>query len=295
MGKAFIGFRHSRCFRIIDLVYLCANGRSEEAMTIAFHVNRGKPGAEGTLGRLVSVARAAGADVVDSAGASPDVMVVLGGDGTMLAAAHEHPGVPLLGLNLGHLGYLAGVDAPHFEDAIRALAAGRYSISHRDALEAGGHRALNDVVVSKGVSGRAAFIDLAVDGRHVTRFFADGLIVATPTGSTAYSLAAGGPILLPDSESFVVTPICPHALSARPLVLRNTARLTLSARTREPAGAGDAEFSVFADGADVATLAAGEELEIAKAEKSVPLVQLDGVDPYEVLGRKLGWRGSLVR
>ena len=265
-------------------------------MTISFHVNLAKPGATETLRRLSSVAETAGAKVVDAgAGAAPDVMVVLGGDGTMLAAAHQYPDVPLLGLNLGHLGYLALVDAPHFEEAIRALAAGRYSISRRDALDAGGRRALNDVVVSKGVSGRAAFIDLAVDGRHVTRFFADGLIVATPTGSTAYSLAAGGPILLPDSESFVVTPICPHALTARPLVLRNTSRLVVSASTRDPADEGDVAFSVFADGANVATLAAGEELAIAKSERSVPLVQLEGADPYEVLGRKLGWRGSLVR
>ena len=267
-------------------------------MTISFHVNRGKPGAAETAKELADAAKGAGLSVVDVAANAdkPDVMVVLGGDGTMLAAAHEHPGIPLLGLNLGHLGYLAGVEAPHFKDAILALAEGRFSISHRTALSTDrGHCALNDVVISKGVSGRAAFVDLAVDGRHVTRFFADGLIVATPTGSTAYSLAAGGPILLPGSESIVVTPICPHALTSRPLVVHNTAKLTVSARTREPDDCEDQPFSVFADGVNVASLAVGEGLSIAKAERPVPLVQLDGVDPYEVLGRKLGWGGSLVR
>ena len=267
-------------------------------MTISFHVNRGKPGAAETAAELAKTAKVEGLSVVDDAtdAAKPDVMVVLGGDGTMLAAAHEHPGVPLLGLNLGHLGYLAGVEAPHFKDAILALAEGRYSISHRTALAtAGGHCALNDVVVSKGVSGRAAFIDLSVDGRHVTRFFADGLIVATPTGSTAYSLAAGGPILLPGSGSLVVTPICPHALTSRPLVVHDTAKLAISARTREPDDCADLPFSVFADGVNVASLAVGETLSMARAANPVPLVQLDGTDPYEVLERKLGWGGSLVR
>ena len=147
------------------------------------------------------------------------------------------------------------------------------------------------MVVSRGVSGHAAQLELSVNGRMATRFSADGLVVATPTGSTAYSLAAGGPILLPDSESFAVTPICPHALSSRPLVIPDTARLSVRARLR----ARGEKLSVFADGARVMELGADDAAEIARADVSVPLIQLHGYDPYEVLSRKLGWNGSALK
>jgi len=256
---------------------------------LGFHVNLDKPGATDVRGRLAALAATLGLEVADDA---PDVVVVLGGDGTMLSAVHRFPGVPLLGLNLGSLGYLAGVEEPRFEDAIRALRAGAYTISRRTALAVRGRVALNDVVVSRGVSGHAAVIELAVDGRDpATTFNADGLVVATPTGSTAYSLSAGGPILLPDSQALVVTPICPHALASRPLVVRDTARLSLRVRARP----GAESLEVFADGASLGPLAAGEDLAVAKAATCVPLVELAGYDPYEVLSRKLGWSGSSIR
>lgn len=257
---------------------------------IAFHVNSSKPSAPEVRKRLAECARKCGMEVVDASEA-PEAVVVLGGDGTMLSAVHSHPGTPLLGLNLGSLGYLASVEEAGFEGAISALAEGRYRISRRTALKTRGVNALNDVVVSRGVSGHAIRLDFSVDGEHVTRFVADGLVVATPTGSTAYSLAAGGPVLMPASQSFVVTPVCPHALSSRPLVLRDAARMTVSADVRE---AGD-EPGVFADGRRVCTLSAGETLEIEKSDASVPLVELDDVNPYEVLTRKLGWSGSSIR
>ena len=188
-------------------------------------------------------------------------------------------------------GYLAYVEEAGFEDAIAALAEGRYRISHRTALKVCGVNALNDVVVSRGVSGHAIRLDFSVDGEHATRFVADGLVIATPTGSTAYSLAAGGPVLMPASQSLVVTPVCPHALSSRPLVLRDTVKMSISADVR-----GDGEGpGVFADGRQVCVLAAGETLEIEKSDSTVPLVELDDVNPYEVLTRKLGWSGSSIR
>ena len=258
---------------------------------IAFHVNHDKPEADAVQHRLETLAASLGLKVVDGPKNAPDAVVVLGGDGTMLSAVHRFPGAPLLGLNLGSLGYLAGVEAPHFENALLALAAGRYTISHRAALCVAGGVALNDVVVSRGISGHAAVLELAVDGRVVTRFSADGLVVATPTGSTAYSLAAGGPILLPDSKALAVTPICPHALSSRPLVIPDTARLTVRARLRDP----KETLVVYADGANVLSLGPDDAVEIAKADGSVPLIQLDGYDPYEVLSRKLGWNGSSIK
>ena len=257
---------------------------------IAFHVNPSKSSAHNVRNRLAECACGCGIQVVDPA-ESPDVIVVLGGDGTMLSAVHLYPGVPLLGLNLGSLGYLASVEEAGFEDAITALAEGRYRISRRTALKTRGVNALNDVVVARGSSGHAIRLDFKVDGEYVTRFVADGLVIATPTGSTAYSLAAGGPVLMPSSESIVVTPVCPHALSSRPLVLRDTVRMEISVEVREE---GD-EPSVFADGLQVGTLASGEVLVVGKSDATVPLVELDEVNPYEVLTRKLGWSGSSIR
>lgn len=258
---------------------------------IAFYVNTSKPSAPETRKRLELYARKCGMEVVDAKSFKADVVVVLGGDGTMLSAVHQYPAIPLLGLNLGSLGYLASVEEANFEDAISALANGRYRISHRTALKVCGVNALNDVVVSRGVSGHAIRLDFTVDGEHATRFVADGLVIATPTGSTAYSLAAGGPVLMPSSESFVVTPVCPHALSSRPLVLKDTARMLVSVDLRD-----DSEsLSVFADGRQVCVLSSGETLEIEKSDATVPLVELYDVNPYEVLTRKLGWSGSSIR
>ena len=264
---------------------------------VAFHVNRDKPGADAVRARLAAFARAAGLEVLSGLkglkGVSglkginvPNdglVVIVLGGDGTMLSAVHRYPGVPLLGLNLGSLGYLAAVEEPRFEDAVRALSRGEFVISRRTGLETRGRRALNDVVVSHDAAGHALALELLVDGTRATSFSADGLIVSTPTGSTAYSLSAGGPVLLPDTRSFVVTPVCPHALSSRPLVVRDTVHLTV--RTASSA-------VVYVDGAKAFRLPAGKEVEIAKADVTVPLVELPGYDPCEVLSRKLGWSGS---
>ena len=252
---------------------------------LSFYVNRDKPGAEAVQEHLTALARDLGFVVSDDA---PEVVVVLGGDGTMLSAVHQFPGVPLLGLNLGSLGFLSGVEAPRFDEAICALRDGHYAISMRTALTVRGRTALNEVVVSRGVSGHAAVIELTIDDCRATTFFADGLVIATPTGSTAYSLAAGGPILMPDSRSLVVTPICPHALTTRPLVIRDTSHLAIRLRPRP----GAETLEVFADGASLGALAVEESLVFAKASAGVPLVELAGFDPYEVLNRKLGWSGS---
>jgi len=258
---------------------------------IAFHVNSDKPEAGAVRARLAEFARTIGLDVQDEPNPACDAVVVLGGDGTMLSAVHRFPGIPLLGLNLGSLGYLAGVEAPRFEDALRALRDDTFAISYRTALAVNGRTALNDVVFSRGNTGQAAVIALSVDGRPATRFFADGLVIATPTGSTAYSLAAGGPILLPDSQSVVVTPVCPHALSSRPLVVRDGSRLTV----RLVARPGAETLDIFADGVAVAQIGEGEEIAVEKSSSAVPLVELPGSDPFEVLGRKLGWAGSSIR
>jgi len=223
-----------------------------------------------------------------------DVIIVLGGDGTFLRAARANPDVPLLGLNLGGLGYLSSVEERDFDRALTMLARGRYRVSERRMIVVNGQFvALNDIVITREMSGHLTRLDLKADGRRVTSYMADGLIFATPTGSTAYSLAAGGPVLLPESESIVVTPINPHALGVRPLVVRDTVRFVVTARSRT---AGNAmKIGVYADGENVLMLDEGMSVEITKSDRTAKLIELDGYDPYDVLARKLGWSGSNVK
>ena len=260
-------------------------------MRLHFHVNGEKPEAAAQKDALAAEAARLGLAVV-AEGRAADVVVVLGGDGTLLRAVHAYPGVPVLGFKLGGLGYLSSVGEHDFAEALAALAAGRYRVSARRLLQVGGHAALNDVVLTREMSGHSARLDLEADGKLVTRYMADGLIFATPTGSTAYSLAAGGPVLMPDSRSFVVTPLNPHALGVRPLVVSDAVSFTVTVRPRT---AGNAlRVGVYADGANVGALGAGEQVTIAKSAESAQLVELEGYDPYDVLARKLGWSGSNV-
>ncbi len=260
-------------------------------MKLHFHVNGEKPEAAAQRDALAAEAVRLGIAVA-AEGRAADVVVALGGDGTLLRAVHEYPGVPVLGFKLGGLGYLSSVGEHDFSAALAALAAGRYRVSARRLLQVGGHAALNDVVLTREMSGHSARLDLEADGKLVTRYMADGLIFATPTGSTAYSLAAGGPVLMPDSRSFVVTPLNPHALGVRPLVVSDAVSFTVTVRPRT---AGNAlRVGVYADGENVGALGAGERVTIAKSAASAQLVELEGYDPYDVLARKLGWSGSNV-
>ena len=260
--------------------------------SVAFHVNEEKPHAREARDRLVFKAVALGLEVRE--GTDAEAVVVLGGDGTFLRAVHEYPGVPLLGLNLGGLGYLSSVEERDFALALERLATGRYEISRRRMIEVNGcFAALNDIVITREMSGHSAQLDLLADGKLVTHYMADGLIFATPTGSTAYSLAAGGPVLMPDSDSIVVTPMNPHALGVRPLVVRDTVRFCVTARLRTVGNA--MKVGVYADGENVLTLDAGMSVEIAKSAKVAELIELEGYDPYDVLARKLGWSGSNVK
>ena len=260
-------------------------------MKLGFHVNPGKPEAARLRAALSAFAERLGFS--QAAGGDADVVVVMGGDGTILKAVHEHPGTPLLGLKVGGLGYLASVGAGEAEKALEMLAAGRYVISERRLIEADGRfAALNDIVITREIGGHSTRLDLEADGRPVTRYMADGLIFATPTGSTAYSLAAGGPVLMPNSGCVVVTPMNPHALAVRPLVLSDSVVFKVVARSRTEGN--QMKIGVYADGERVTTLAEGEAVEVAKSDKVARLVELEGFDPYVVLARKLGWRGSNV-
>lgn len=262
---------------------------------IRFYVNSEKQDARAR--HIALAARCAAYGLVETLGDDAEAIVALGGDGTILRAVREFGDLPVLGLNLGGLGYLASVGIGEAEKALGMLAEERYAISSRTLLEArkddGIGLALNDIVITREYSGHSVRLDLTADGKRVTRYMADGLIFSTPTGSTAYSLAAGGPVLMPDSASVVVTPLSPHALGVRPLVVSDSVRFTVTACSRTDGN--EVRVGVYADGAKVMTLDVGESVEIVKSAKVARLIELEGYDPYDVLARKLGWNGSNVR
>ena len=265
-------------------------------MKIHFYANTGKARAADIAQELAVKAAALSFEVVED-GSAADLIVALGGDGTILRAVHEFHPRPVLGFNLGGLGYLSSVEEKDFAAALEMLAKGKYKVAARTMLAVKKRGAsvpvglaVNDVVIMREMTGHAAVLDLAVGGTHAARYMADGLVIATPTGSTAYSLAAGGPVLMPDSGSFVVTPMNPHALGIRPMVVRDDASFVVTSRARQN---GHAEkLGVYADGESVFMLEADEAAEISRAGVTAALVELDGYEPYEVMARKLGWRGS---
>jgi NAD+ kinase len=223
-----------------------------------------------------------------------DLLIVLGGDGTLLSAAralgnHE---VPILAVNLGGLGFLTSVTLHELYPLLEQVLAGKHRTSERMMLDAEVIRegktierqcALNDAVANKAALARMLDFDVHVDRNHVGRYRADGIIVATPTGSTAYSLAAGGPIIDPDLNAFVITPICPHMLTNRPLVVSDTARIDLDfAPAEEP-------VYVTLDGQIGFQLNPKDRVTIAKSRNRVALVRPPSKTYFEVLRSKLKW------
>ena len=227
-------------------------------------------------------------------------ILVLGGDGTLLNAIRAvGPGAaPFLGVNIGTLGYLSAVEGSRIEEAIDAAAAGEIDISRRLMLAAEAAaatpatparrafpaRALNEVVLYRS-TGRVAHLSLFLDGIQVTNYSCDGVIVSTPTGSTAYSLSAGGPLVMPMADVLVITVICPHALSTRPIIVSGSTRVELRSQP------GNASLSLAIDGADVGAISPGETLSVAAALERASIAFLKGHDDFEILARKLGWKG----
>jgi len=223
-----------------------------------------------------------------------DVVVVLGGDGTMISAARtigDH-GTPVLGINYGRLGYLAEFTVEEMVPALESVISGSYQLDHRLMLSAqvyrGGEkklheRVLNDVVISKSALARIIEIEALVDGRFVNRFRADGLIISTPTGSTAYNLSAGGPVIYPSMEAVVITPICPHTLSNRPLVVPSDAEFELTLKTP------DEEVALTLDGQVGMPLQAGDRVVVRKSAMTFNLIQAHTRNYFDVLRSKLRW------
>ena len=224
---------------------------------------------------------------------SVDFYISLGGDGTLLSYAHKllDHGTPILGINIGHLGFMADVPKTDIEQCLEELIRGDYVIEKRLILEGTGPKstslALNDFVIHRERNPSLVEVSISVDGLHLNTFEADGVIVATPNGSTAYSLAAGGPILVPDLEAVVLTPICPHTISNRPIVLASDTTLEITYLSPYK------PIEVISDGIHREEIAPNQSFTIKRSTKNFKLVNLKRNDFYSTVRTKLGWSGKL--
>lgn len=227
---------------------------------------------------------------VDLPGLS-DMIVVFGGDGTLLRAARIVQGhtIPILGINLGAFGFMTVVNLHEMFDTMELILKGDYGTSKRMMLDAAikehHFSALNDAVINRGNLSRMVNLETFVDDRYLATFKADGLIISTPTGSTAYSLSTGGPIVFPEVDSMIITPICPHTLTNRPIVVPSEATVTVVLFSREEGA------TVTLDGQDSLVIQSGDTVTIKKSEHSVDLFVSPNRDYMQVLRGKLGWGG----
>ena len=235
-------------------------------------------------------------DIPSFEGIELDALLTFGGDGTLLRGARLCGAreVPILGVNLGRVGFLTTATRETLDAALDALVAGRYVIERRQALQAvikgddGTHRvgqvAVNDVAVHKGGVARVVRVNVFIQGDNVGPYSADGIIVATPTGSTAYSLSAGGPIVVPGVEAIIVTPIAAHTLAVRPLVVPASYRIVI-----EPMEGWADDLLVSFDGQTGTTLAPGESVDVRRADHRVCLIRLGGDGFFTRMRQKLHW------
>ena len=284
--------------------------------TIGVLANCGKPEARPALDRLARKAAALGLRLVaagptarclpaarrvalERIGRSCDALIALGGDGTMLHAARLLQGstTPLLGVNLGKLGFLTSIPAEDVERAVEQLARSRFHVALRAVADCrlvrkrktlGRYRALNDIVVGWGQSSRIVTFDVSVNGEMITSYRCDGIIVSTPTGTTGHSLSAGGPILHPETGAFLLNVICPHALSARPIVVPDRSVIEIVAAATQK------RLLLSVDGQEEHPVAQGDCLIIKRSTKGVRFIQLAGYSYFSILRQKLQWRGSSV-
>ncbi len=240
----------------------------------------------------------AGRNAADMA-ARAQLLLVFGGDGTMLRVARELNGAdtPVLGINAGALGFLTAVPAEGMTEALRAVLEGRYVLRARTMLQAtlgrkgrvlASHYALNDVVITRGAKARIVRIEIRIDGELLTEYVCDGMIFASQTGSTAYSMGAGGPILIPGTEAFVLTPICPHSLTNRSVVIGRSAAAQARILSQPE------ELLLTMDGQVAIHLRSDDRVEVRRGNRQLQLVVPEGYSYYETLRRKLNWSGANV-
>ena len=234
------------------------------------------------------------ASMMREAATTADLTVVLGGDGTLLAAARMlgDRQVPIVAINYGGLGFLTEVTLDEMYPALERVLGGQFVTEHRMMMNmhvsrAGNsladYRALNDVVINKGTLSRMIELEASVDGQYVSKFRADGLIVATPTGSTAYNISAGGPIIFPTMSAMIVTPICSHTLTNRPIVLPENVRIEITLRSAQD------DVYVTVDGQVGLKLHMDDRLWVEKSDVAVKLVAPADKNYFDVLRGKLKW------
>jgi NAD+ kinase len=227
-----------------------------------------------------------------------DLIIVLGGDGTMLGAARDlaGSGSRVLGINIGGLGFLTAAAGPQMDEALDLIFRGEYEIDARDLIHAegsaSGHAidqlALNDFVISRGADARLIELEVKVDGETLTRYRADGLVVCTPTGSTAYSLAAGGAVVSPNAQALTITPVCPHTLSNRSVIVNMDSIIEVTNLSER------LEVFLSADGQVQLPLGANDVVRIRRAQEKIRLVRLPGSSFFNTLRQKLNWSGSSI-
>ncbi len=225
-----------------------------------------------------------------------DLLLVFGGDGTLLRVARETAGVrtPVVGINIGGLGFLTAVSSADLPRALRHVWDGEFNLESRALIQAEAHcrgkiireTALNDFVIGRGIASRLVELHVAVDGEALTRYRCDGLIVSSPTGSTAYSLAAGGAVVFPTADVFQLTPICPHTLSNRSLILPLRSEISVKVVNPLPA------TILSADGQIVSELSTGDHVTFRRSQRTVRLMHLRNSSFFESLRVKLHWRGG---
>ncbi len=235
-------------------------------------------------------------DSIEALAQTVDLLIVFGGDGTMLRIARQTAGIPtpLLGVNIGGLGFLTEVPSPELEVALSLIWRGSFKFEQRALIEANAliagrklrQLALNDIVVGRGEVARLIDLEVDVNQDPLTRYRCDGLIVSSPTGSTAYSLAAGGAVVLPTAEVFALTPICPHTLTNRSLIV------PLSAKIRIRPANSRARMLLSADGEIIGSLSPGDEVVVQRSRHTARLMHLADSSFFAALRRKLHWRGT---
>ena len=271
--------------------------------SLAFVINSAKAGAVGLGRELAAIARARGVRIRQTTRPKLprgylrgcDACCVIGGDGTLLGVVREAAlaRVPLIGVNCGSLGFLTPFSPAEARSEFDDLLGGRFRVDHRAMLEcrvAGGpsRLALNDILIKDEVASSLVHIEVFADGELVTDYLSDGLIFATATGSTAYNLSAGGPIIHPRADVIAMTPICPHTLSNRTIMFRDTVKLRVFNRSH------GTRLLVGIDGHGDLKVMSGESVEISMARIRLPLVQRPGYSHFAVLRSKLKWSGGVA-
>ena len=220
-----------------------------------------------------------------------DFIISLGGDGTLLGIAREiaRHNIPLLGVNIGNLGFLTEVECSEFNKAISCIISGQYYIEERMMLccqvneeeNQSKYYCLNDIVLAKGTLARMAKFEIYIDDKFYTEFTSDGVIISTPTGSTAYSLSAGGPIMYPNLKLMSITPICPHSLGLRTLVIDGESNISVNIKKKNE------ELYLTVDGQESRSLKDKEKIEISMSPYVCKLIKLEGYDYFDILRKKI--------